>query len=113
MNEILHIAVGQKGTHNGSGSGGTFIVKQLSNSCFEKVIIAGGAGGDYTQKCSTYSDASLDEFGNGESRNMNIGCSGEVFINSQPGAGYQKNAPGATEESPKCFVDGLQGGFNE
>merc|ERR1712110_1061247 len=79
---------------------------------YEKLFIAGGAGGHvyWPLECC---NASLDQFGNGQrERNMEIGSSGSGDgTPSNGGAGYEKNAPDATENSPKCFADGLQGGL--
>ena len=46
-NQILHVAIGQTGNHGLSGSGGTFVCLQKDDQSIEKLIIAGGAGGDF------------------------------------------------------------------
>jgi len=45
--EILHVAIGQKGSFSGTGSGGTFVIRECSNGSFDPIVIAGGAGGDF------------------------------------------------------------------
>ena len=114
--DVLHIGVGQKGSFYGGGSGGTFICRQRPNGSFEPFVIAGGAGGYYHKRNNQWSNASINEFGNGSKsgeRNNNIGGSGEsgfdYYYNG--GAGYKTNAPNARKDDPKCFQDGLQGGY--
>ena len=110
--EILHVAVGQKGNAERSGSGGSFIVRQRSDGSFEPLVIAGGAGGDYWKKKTGWCSAQLDEFGNGEEPNMEIGSSGLSGHSDRynGGAGFKRNRPNRTEDYPKCFEDGLVGG---
>ena len=113
----MHVAIGQKGGQH-SGSGGTFVIREGSNGAFEPIVIAGGAGGDHTEKANEWCNAQLNEFGNGAKsaeRNNNIGCSGTTGFahNYNGGAGYKTNAPNSIEKYPKCFQDGLQGGVSE
>ena len=112
--EVLHVAIGQKGIRV-SGSGGTFVIREFSNGSFEPIVIAGGAGGDGGQIGHEWCNAQLNEFGNGSKSgeiNNNIGGSGKSsHIDSyNGGAGYKTNARNSTEYYPKCFQDGLQGG---
>lgn len=116
MNDILHIAIGQQGTPSRFGNGGTFIIKQLPDGKFEKLMIAGGSGGSRNES-SDYLNGSVDEFGNGPggNRNYNIGSSGtdsSAANYEHAGAGYLENAYGSGDVVgviPKCFEDGLQG----
>jgi len=112
--EVLHVAIGQKGSPS-SGSGGTFVIRECSNGSFEPLVIAGGAGGDIYKKANEWCNAQLNEFGNGSKSgeiNNTIGGSGKSsHIDSyNGGAGYKTNARNSTEYYPKCFQDGLQGG---
>ena len=75
---------------------------------------------NFVQKCGpSYKNgvnAQLNEFGNGSEpreRNNHIGGSGKsgVTYGYSGGAGYKTNAPNSTENYPKCFQDGLQGGY--
>jgi len=106
--EVLHIAIGQKGDEY-SGSGGTFVIRECANGSFEPIVISGGAGGDYYKKANEWCNAQLNEFGNGSKSgeiNNNIGGSGTTG-----GAGYKTDAPKFSKGNcPKCFQGGLQGG---
>ena len=110
--EVLHVAIGQKGIRV-SGSGGTFVIREFSNGSFEPIVIAGGAGGDGGQIGHEWCNAQLNEFGNGSKSgeiNNNIGGSGnsgETHYNG--GAGYKTNPPNSQKNYPKSFQDGLQG----
>jgi len=130
VDEVLHVAIGQQGAAlSDCGSGGTFVIRECSNGSLQPIVIAGGAGGDhggipenlimedgsahgrFSKRC----DAQLNEFGNGSNfgeTSNNIGGSGisgcPNFYNG--GAGYKTSAPNSTENYPKSFQDGLQGG---
>ena len=112
--EVLHVAIGQKGSVGG-GSGGTFVIREALDGSFEPIVIAGGAGEDWGGNGDEWCNAQLNEFGNGTKsgeRNNNIGGSGEGgdADDYNGGAGYKTNRPDSTENDPKCFQDGLQGG---
>ena len=115
--EVLHVAIGQKGCPY-SGSGGTFVIRECYNGSFEPIVIAGGAGGDLHGTASEWCNAQLNEVGNGSisgETNNNIGGSGNNVLRStyyNGGAGYKTNVPNLTKNCPKCFQDGLQGGYN-
>ena len=117
QDDVLHVAIGQKGEQLVTGSGGTFVIRECSNGSFEPIVIAGGAGANLAKKSTEWYNAQLNEFGNGSKsgeRNDNIGGSGKSggthIYNG--GAGYKTNPPNSTDDSPKCFQDGLQGGYN-
>jgi len=116
--EILHVAVGQKGRNNASGSGGTFVVKENLNGSFSPIVIAGGAGGANYGKSRRevpWCNAELSEYGNGTmvgEKNADIGKDGksgyrEYFTG---GSGYNENRYDVTDLDPKCFTGGLHGG---
>jgi len=119
--DVLHIGVGQKGSERfpkyGGGSGGTFICQKRPNGSFEPLVIAGGAGGDYHKRNNEWSNASINQFGNGSmnmrEKNKNIGECGTSPDNDHycycGGAGYNINPPDTHWGSPKCFEAGLQG----
>jgi len=112
--EVLHVAIGQRGSFT-SGSGGTFVIRECSNGSFDPIVIAGGAGGDPFKNKNPWCNAQLSTFGNGSKYgviNKNIGGSGKSSQTDgyNGGAGYKTNASNSTENYPKCFQDGLQGG---
>ena len=114
-NEILHVAVGQKGKDNSSGSGGTFVVKEDMKGSFKPLVIAGGAGGDYLSRRNAWCNAQLEGYGNGVragEKNNDIGKDGKSGWNGYftGGSGYNENRSNVTELDPKCFTGGLHGG---
>ena len=122
--EVVHVAIGQRGEH-GSGSGGTFVIREYSDGSFEPIVIAGGAGGydaeatDYDGETKEWCDgicncanAQLNQYGNGCTKageiNTNIG--GDGVCNG--GAGYKTDPPNTKENDPKSFQGGLEGGYH-
>ena len=114
-NEILHVAIGQKGKYNSSGSGGTFVIKENLDGLFTPMVIAGGAGADYQKQKDTWCNGQLEEYGNGiraGEKNNDIGKDGKSG-NSEHfsgGSGYKENRSDVTDLDPKCFTGGLHGG---
>jgi len=110
----LQIGIGQKEKGSARGAGGTFVVTKKSDGTFAPLVVAGGAGGNYTGTGTKQSDAQLEEFGNGPNgqNNMDIGSSGISGDSNEynGGAGYQSDPPGATADHPRCFASGLIGG---
>ena len=114
-NEILHVAVGQKGKNGFSGSGGTFVVKEQTDGSFTPLVIAGGAGADYNSRKDSWCNAQLEEYGNGTSvgdKNNDIGKDGKSGYNGYftGGSGYKENRSDVTDFDPKCFTGRLHGG---
>ena len=125
--EVLHVAIGQKGSGYNSGSGGTFVIRKYSNGSFERILIAGGGGGDSFEAKNSYKNewcnAQLNEYGNGSKyneRNSRIGLSGTSahpasfkLLGYNGGAGYKTSPPNSEENYPKGFKGGLQGARSE
>jgi len=114
-NEILHVAVGQKGNLGTSGSGGTFVIKEKMDGSFIPLVIAGGAGADYGSRKDLWCNAQLEEYGNGiraGEKNNDIGKDGKSGSSRyfSGGSGYKENRSDATDLDPKCFTGGLHGG---
>ena len=114
-NEILHVAVGQKGNLGTSGSGGTFVIKEKMDGSFIPLVIAGGAGGDYNKRKETWCNGQLEEYGNGTSageKNNDIGKDGKTGWSEyfSGGSGYKENRSNVSHLDPKCFTGGLHGG---
>ena len=123
----IYIGIGQQGKYIYDGCGGTFVAIR-ENGKFIPIIIAGGAGGGYEGYEMECGNGSTDQFGNRsnkiEERNKNIGKEGKSgnynWYNGGNGFegrinGYweyiRKNIYGIyTEETPKSFEDGLNGG---
>ena len=106
---VLHIAVGQKGEYCGSGSGGTFVIKQASDNSLTPLVIAGGAGGDRNSTRKCWCHAQPNEYGNGPSANSNrnIGSSGS---GDNGGAGFYLDGANIQSDLSKCFKNGITGG---
>jgi len=111
----IYIGIGQQGNDTGDGCGGTFAAIR-ENGKFIPIIIAGGAGGGYWE--NEDGNGSMDQFGNRSDyiheRNTNIGIegkSGTYYYNG--GNGFFGRIKGNwkwTEDPPKSFEDGLNGG---
>jgi len=114
-NEILHVAVGQKGKHDSSGNGGTFVIKDNRYGSFTPIVIAGGAGAASNSRTSdSWCNAQLEEYGNGSRgrQNNDIGNDGKSGCTRYftGGSGYKENRCNVTDLDPKCFTGGLHGG---
>ena len=112
----IYVGIGQIGKYNTDGCGGTFVTIR-ENEKFIPIIIAGGAGGGNWEK--EYGNGSMDQFGNRsysrEERNKNIGKGGKSGYSGyyNGGNGFEGRIKGnweLTEETPKSFEDGLNGG---
>ena len=114
----IYIGIGQRGKDMHDGCGGTFVAIRENEKCIP-IIIAGGAGGGYEGYEEEYGNGSIDQFGNRsdliEERNKNIGKGGKSGISNyyNGGNGFEGRIEGnwkLTEETPKSFEDGLNGG---
>ena len=118
----MFIAVGQRGTDESDGCGGTFLAVS-KNKKLLPMIIAGGAGGG---QLSDYGNGSLDKCGNRSDatkrRNIKFSPSGAPFFPAgntawndyyNGGSGFSGIIEGqweGTKEFPQPFSEGMTGG---
>ena len=118
--EKITVTLGQRGSSNSCGNGGTFVVKRDGTSTPKALFVAAGSGSvcSLTKK---FSKASLSQTASG---NDKVGSSGvQKFIGGDRYDTYNEICSGAgfseapvtwrlrgDSEAPKCHKDGLIGG---
>ena len=107
---VLRVAVGQKSIYNHGGNGGTFVIKQDATGILSPLVIAGGAGGDYFSKGNAWCHAQLEQYGNGPNNNNNTNL-GSSASGTEGGAGFKSDQPNVQRNHPKCFKNGMTGGW--